>query len=155
MTRDEGLRQLEVERCRYFEEALAVNTRRTYGTGVRQYLRFCQEIGVSPFPLNERTLQYFVVSLARRVGYQSIRVYLCGVQQESLVHGGLCCSSICTGYIILFGGSRGHRDVPTAAFPGLRFQDLCCVLSYAALGRVILSVMVPCCRLPLLWPFLA
>ena len=88
VTRDEGLRQLEVERCRYFEEALAVNTRRTYGTGVRQYLRFCQEIGVSPFPLNERTLQYFVVSLARRVGYQSIRVYLCGVQQESLVHGG-------------------------------------------------------------------
>ena len=85
---DGDLQRLESERCQYLSEALAVNTRRTYGTGVRQYLRFCQEVGVSPFPLDEGVLQYFVVSLARRVGYQSIRVYLCGVQQEGFIHGG-------------------------------------------------------------------
>ena len=82
------LHWLESERCRYLDGALAPNTRRTYGTGVRQYLRFCQEIGTAPFPLVERVLEYFVVVLARRVGYRTIRVYLCGVQQESLVHGG-------------------------------------------------------------------
>ena len=80
--------ELECERNRFLASSLSDNTRRTYSTGVRQYHRFCAEVGAEPFPLRQRLLELFSVSLARRVGHQTIKVYLSGVQLDGILRGG-------------------------------------------------------------------
>ena len=72
---------------RYFLAALAPSTRRSYRSGLKSYKKFCQAVSVPYFPLVEQNLQLFVTSLAKRVSYATIKVYLCGVQYESLVLG--------------------------------------------------------------------
>ena len=44
-------------------------------------------MSVSCFPLNEEVLEYYVISISRRVAYQTIKVYLCGIQFFSHLHG--------------------------------------------------------------------
>ena len=78
---------LSMQRGNYVSMCLAPNTQRTYRTGVNHYRQFCTHLGVATLPLNENVLELFCVSLARRVGHKSIRVYLCGVQLESTLSG--------------------------------------------------------------------
>ena len=80
-------RVLEQEKLFYLRQALAESTKRTYNVGVNHYYIFCQQTMVVPFPLHEAILEDFVVSLARRVGYRTLKVYLCGIQFASHVKG--------------------------------------------------------------------
>ena len=76
-----------VERSKYISSCVAPNTQKTYRTGVNHYRRFCAQLGVPHLPLNQVTLELFVVSLASRVGHKSIKVYLCGVLLDSTLSG--------------------------------------------------------------------
>ena len=70
------------------EASIAPSTRNTYATGTRAYIHFCNQIGHSPFPLNQETLRLFVTSLYNRISYKSIKVYLAGIQYASVLRGG-------------------------------------------------------------------
>ena len=59
---------------------LAPNTVKTYSTGVRHYLVYCNQLLIQALPIYEQVLENFVVSMAPRVGFKTIKVYLCGVQ---------------------------------------------------------------------------
>ena len=72
---------------RYFEYALAPSTRSTYRSGLNSYSVFCKQLRASRFPLQEINLQLFVTSLATRVKYSTIKVYLSGIQYQSITLG--------------------------------------------------------------------
>ena len=80
-------RMLQSDRDKYMRTSLAESTLATYSMGVRQYAVFCSEMNVNMYPLNEMIMELFCVSLAARVGYKTIKVYLCGVQLSSVLHG--------------------------------------------------------------------
>ena len=102
-----------MRRLEFLRASLAPNTLRTYGAGLRQYLNFCSVIQVTPFPLAAPTLELFVTSLARRVAYKSIRVYLSGLQYFSTIRGWPHhVSSMATLHYIL----RGIRRVQGPSF---------------------------------------
>ena len=44
-------------------------------------------MSIRPFPATEKQLLWFVASVRRRLGYKSIKVYLCATQFESIVCG--------------------------------------------------------------------
>ena len=71
----------------YHHNALASTSLSTYNTGLRAYYLFCAQTGLPRFPLTETNLQRFVVSMANRLGYKSIKVYLAGLQFFSIMHG--------------------------------------------------------------------
>ena len=70
-----------------------------------------------PYPLRQRLLEFFCVVLARRVGYDTIKVYLWGVQLESIFMGGGTLIREMTGLRYLLRGIRreqgnAHRRRP-------------------------------------------
>ena len=67
--------------------ALAVNTLSAYGTGIKQYLQFCEAHNIFPLPLMEHVLENFVVSCCSRLKHNTIVVYLYGVQFWSKLQG--------------------------------------------------------------------
>ena len=67
-----SLEHLEVERRRYLASALATTSEETYQTALTQYLHFCIQVGVNPYPLQEYILEASSTSLACRVGYKTI-----------------------------------------------------------------------------------
>ena len=71
----------------YHHRALAPSSFSTYNTGLRSYSLFCTQTGLPRFPLTEINLQRYVVSLANRLGYKSIKVYLAGIQFFSIMYG--------------------------------------------------------------------
>ena len=71
-----------------FREGLAPTTRRTYATGKRRYLRFCESLGLSPTPASEQVLQVFVASLARDgLAHSTVKNYLAAVKHLHLEKG--------------------------------------------------------------------
>ena len=82
-----SLGSLVLDMQQFFLAGLSPNTRSSYRSGLKSYLIFCKQISCEPFPVLESTLQLFVTSLAKRVAYSTIKVYLCGVQYENLVCG--------------------------------------------------------------------
>ena len=74
-----SLEHLEVERRRYLSAALATTSLQVYQTALTQYLHFCIQVGVNPYPLQEH-VELFSTSLARRVGYKTIKAYLYGIE---------------------------------------------------------------------------
>ena len=71
-----------------FREGLAPTTRRTYVTGKRRYLRFCESLGLSPTPASEQVLQVFVASLARDgLAHSTVKNYLAAVRYFHLEEG--------------------------------------------------------------------
>ena len=78
---------LERRKVTLLSRCLAVNTHKTYNTGIRQYHQFCQKVRVPTLPLSENTLENFSMSLSTRVGYKTIKTYLCGVQFWSKIQG--------------------------------------------------------------------
>ena len=79
--------EVEAQRNALLSHALARNSLDTYRTGINHYLRFCRHYRVPPLPLREHNLENFCVSLLTRVAHKSIKVYLCGVQFWSKMHG--------------------------------------------------------------------
>ena len=78
---------LERERERYVGHCLASSTFRTYESGFNSYISFCSLAQFPLFPLVEEHLELFVCSLARRLAYDSIKVYLCSVQFFATMNG--------------------------------------------------------------------
>ena len=79
--------EVEQQRNALLNHALARNTLRTYRTGINHYRTFCYLYHVDPLPLSEHTLENFCVYLHTRVSFKAIKVYLCGVQFCSKMHG--------------------------------------------------------------------
>ena len=71
----------------YLSCALAANTNKTYTSGFNCYIRFCRELRLSPFPLQQQQLSDFVCSLGSKVSHKTIKVYLSGIQHFSIVRG--------------------------------------------------------------------
>ena len=71
----------------FLQESLASSTRATYATGVRHYMVFCAQSHLRTLPLVEEVVEDFCVSLSRRVGYKTLKVYLCGLQYASVMQG--------------------------------------------------------------------
>ena len=70
---------VELDICRYQAAALASSIIKAYLVALQSYNTFCPHNQVHLLPLNEDTLQRYVVSLARRVSHGTIKTYLCGI----------------------------------------------------------------------------
>ena len=71
----------------YQSLGVAPSTRRTYQTGVRSYLLFCDQFTIPPFPASPLTLRYFCSHIASHVSHKTIKVYLSGIRLEHLERG--------------------------------------------------------------------
>ena len=71
----------------YLQSSLSINTRRTYSSGFKAYQSFCAQLFVHMFPLKENTLQLYVTSLAGRLQFSTIKVYLSSLQYCSILRG--------------------------------------------------------------------
>ena len=78
---------LERQKTVLLKRSLATSSLSTYKTGIKQYLAFCRDVNRAPVPLDQDTLENFVVLLSSRVGYKAIKVYLYGVQYWSKLQG--------------------------------------------------------------------
>lgn len=68
--------------------ALAQSTKKTYSSGMRQFLNLCSQMSISlPLPINEDILISFSVALARSVRYSTIKNYLSAVKNYHSSHG--------------------------------------------------------------------
>ena len=133
------------------EASIAPSTRNTYATGTRAYIHFCNQIGHSPFPLNQETLRLFVTSLYNRISYKSIKVYLVGIQYTSVLR---CGSHTIENTRLLHYTLRGIRRLQ-----GDQFKRQ--VRAHVTLGhlhhlhayfdRHFIFVMLTCSRQPLYW----
>ena len=80
--------QLEENVSLYLGKALAPSTLRSYGTGQRRYIAFCQDANLQPLPLSEHTLCIFVAHLASEgLTYQTIKSYLSALRQYHIMSG--------------------------------------------------------------------
>ena len=82
-----SLEHLEVERRRYWPTALATTSLQVYQAALTQYLHFCIQVGVNPYPLQEHVEELFSTSLACRVGYKTIKAYIYGIQFHRSIRG--------------------------------------------------------------------
>ena len=65
-----------------------MSTQKTYRSGEHRYLRFCAELGESPYPANEQRLARFIAHLFRqglRAG--SMKSYLAAVRHGQIALG--------------------------------------------------------------------
>ena len=71
----------------YQSLGVAPSTRPTYRAGVRSYQQFCNQFNIQQFLATSLTLRYFCTSIAQRVSYKTIKVYLAGICLEHLERG--------------------------------------------------------------------
>ena len=71
----------------YLQSSLAIRTSNTYRSAWSSYSRFCVSCHVSSLPLDQTVLLHYSTSLARRLAYATIKVYLSGVQYYSNIQG--------------------------------------------------------------------
>ena len=71
----------------YMQLTLAPSTTSVYHSAWNSYLHFCESTSLVSLPLSQSTLMFYVTSIARRLAYKSIKVYLCGIQFHSNVLG--------------------------------------------------------------------
>lgn len=71
-----------------FAAGLAHSTRRTYQTGERRYIRFCQEAGLTPFPAKEKSLILFAAHLYQEgLLAGTVKSYLSAVRHTQITLG--------------------------------------------------------------------
>ena len=72
----------------YCRRGLAESTHRTYQTGLKRYLSFCYAFNITPFPVSESQLCYFVTYLARQsISPATINTYLAAVRHAQIIRG--------------------------------------------------------------------
>ena len=98
-------------------QSLAPSTRNTYNSAYQNYNQFCHQCRLPLFPLSCHVLQFYVTSLARRVSYKTIKVYLAGIQFYSYMSG---YQETITSMIQLFYLLRGIRRVQGSQFSQVR-----------------------------------
>ena len=73
---------------RYFTAALAPATHKTYKVAERRYVTFCESFKITPLPVSEGILCYYVACLGQQgLAHSSIRTYLSGIRQLQISHG--------------------------------------------------------------------
>ena len=70
------LQLLDQESRAYAQSAYAMNTKRSYTTMIKTYIRFCLYFGFAPVPADKSTLLRYVTFLARSLNPNSIPGYL-------------------------------------------------------------------------------
>ena len=71
-----------------FAAGLAHSTQRTYQTGERRYIRFCQEAGLTPFPAKEKSLILFAAHLFQEgLLAGTVKSYLSAVRHTQITLG--------------------------------------------------------------------
>ena len=74
--------------CRYFVAALSSSTHKTYKAAERRYLQFCNNFSLTPLPVSENILCYFVACMGQEgLAGSSIRTYLSGIRQLQVAAG--------------------------------------------------------------------
>ena len=68
-------------------ECVARDTRSSYGTGVRDWLRFCAERGLEPWPPDTISFCGWLHATAKRIKVASIDMYKAGVRTECILRG--------------------------------------------------------------------
>ena len=83
------LASLESDVRFYCDRGVAESTRRTYKSGLHRFLSFCNVFGVvSPFPVTESLLCYFVVYLAGQgISPATIKTYLAAIRNAQIRGG--------------------------------------------------------------------
>ena len=72
----------------YLGMSLAPSTKKTYGSGMRQFFTFCSQMYVTPqIPTRQDILINFSVAMARSVQYTTIKNYLSPVKKYHSSHG--------------------------------------------------------------------
>ncbi len=66
---------------------VALSTRRMYNSGTAQYIAFCWQFHIQPYPASPTTLQFFTTHLARSVSYRTIKIYLAGIRLRHIELG--------------------------------------------------------------------
>ena len=70
-----------------FSQSLAPATLRLYNSAYRNYILFCTNANLLALPIVERNLLFYVTSLSSSLSYKSIKVYLAGLQFNSISLG--------------------------------------------------------------------
>ena len=68
----------------YQSLGVAPSTCHKYRAGVRSYQQFCNQFNIQKFPATSLTLHYFCTSIAQRVSYKTVKVYLARIRLEHL-----------------------------------------------------------------------
>ena len=88
----------------------------TYEVGLKCYRKFCAQMDWLVFPISRFGLELFVTSLAKKVTYQTIKVYLCSLQHSIILGHPLKIRDMDTLHKILKGIKReGPRGRPLRA----------------------------------------
>lgn len=73
---------------KYFAAALTSSTHKTYSAAELRYTQFCKEFDLSPFPVTENVVCYFVACLGQQnLAHSTIKTYLSGVRQAQISLG--------------------------------------------------------------------
>ena len=64
-----------------------VGTASSYGTGARDYLRFCEKRAIEPWPVDELVYCGWLHVTAARIRMTSLGVYMAGVRDASILEG--------------------------------------------------------------------
>ena len=73
---DQDWSRLVSESRGYKQSAFSANTKRTYKTQIKSYLKFCQDFRRAPVPATTETISCYASFLARRMLPQSVSCYL-------------------------------------------------------------------------------
>ena len=71
-----------------YQLGLAQSTQRTYAAGKNCYLDFCNNYGLTPLPVTEKQLCYFVAHLKQgKLRHQTVKSYLLAIRHMQISHG--------------------------------------------------------------------
>ena len=110
---------------------MATSTRKTYGAGIRKFLKFCDQHHACPLPAQKETVAYFAVAMTRELTPSTIiRVYLSAVTVMHRIAG----FSDPTRHnyllkLVLKGAKRIHSLQPTRKREPITVQILAKLLS--------------------------
>ena len=109
---------------------MATSTRKTYGAGIRKFVKFCDQHHACPLPAQKETVAYFAVAMTRELTPSTIRVYLSAVTVMHRIAG----FSDPTRHnyllkLVLKGAKRIHSLQPTRKREPITVQILAKLLS--------------------------
>ena len=82
------IHRLQQDIPRYYKLGSASSKWRSYNSGIRHYLAFCNQANRATVPTSESTLLLFIYYLAsRNLSYPTIKVYLPGIRNLHVVSG--------------------------------------------------------------------
>lgn len=71
----------------FYNQALALNTKKSYQVGLKAYVLFCLNFGYPPFPATDDALAAFITFWSMSCSFRSIKVYLAAVGNHHLEQG--------------------------------------------------------------------